>query len=405
MVRLYDFQITKTEGWLKSTCRVEWETAGRPPTSIEFCIAEEVGIAPLANPEPFLLAAAVPAASAGEERIWVDGAVCGLLLESIPSALAILKAWFPERFPSRALPRIEVASISDARDEPGERPAAFYSGGVDSTHLLLANAQDFPVGHPNRIECGICVYGFDMGGRIGHDGSKAFNLLLSQSRPLLDALGVRQLPVYTNLRHLDDRPGFWGEVFVGFALSAVAHVLEKRFRQIFMATTGEALVEAIQAPFGNHPALSPYTNSRNVTITNPYLNIQRLQRIRLIARYPAALDTLRVCYFFDHGTELNCGVCEKCVRTQLGLMLCGIDPAPYFGEVQIDAALLERTEIGSLPAKMMFLELRDGMESIGRRDLRDAIDRQLKRFEQYQRWRQGRTLGGRVRKMLSGVVG
>lgn len=404
-MRLYDFQITETEGRLKSTCRAEWETAERPATTIEFWIAEEVGIAPLGNPEAFLLAAAVPAAAAGEERIWVDGAVCGLLLESIPSALAILKTWFPEHFPSRALPHIEVAAISDILDEPSERPAAFYSGGVDSTHLLLANAQDFPVGHPNRIECGICVYGCDMGGQIGQDGSQAFSLLLSQSRPLLDALGVRQLPVYTNLRHLDDRPGFWGEVFVGFALSAVAHVLEKRFSQIFMATTGEPLVEAIQAPFGNHPSLTPYTNSRDVRITNPYLTIQRLQRIRLIAQYPVALSALRVCYFCNHGAELNCGVCEKCVRTQLGLLLCGIDPAPYFGEVQVDAALLDRTDIGSLPAKMMFLELRDGMASIGRHDLRDAIDRQLKRFEQYQRWRQGKTLSGRLRKMLSGVAG
>lgn len=405
-MRIDDFQQSRASGWLRASARVQWEDCGRPDTTIDFRIPEAVGIAPVCRPEAFLLAAIVPAAAAGEERVYVDGAVCGLLSQSIPTALAIVKNWSPLRFPDKPLPRIEAASISDSVQAPTNRSAGFYSGGVDSTHLLLANAERFPIGHSARIAYGISVYGFDMGGRIGQDGNEAFNLLLAQSRPLLESLEIKPLPIYTNLRHLDDRPGFWGEAFVGFALAAVAHVLEGAFRNIFVASAGEPLVEAIQVPTATSPSLVPYLNSKHVQVSMPYVEIGRLQRLHLIVRNQAALAALRVCFLCDERPVLNCGSCEKCVRTQLGLMICGIDPGPYFGGVKIDARILHQTDLGSLAVGTMYGELRDGMAEMGHIELRDAIDVQLKRLEKYLRWKQGKTLGGRLRRLLAntGVV-
>lgn len=400
-MRIYDLQVAERDGWLTASSRVQWENAGRPDTSIEFRIAKATGIAPACRPEAFLLAAVVPAAAAGEERVYVEGAVCGLLYESIPSALAILKHWFPKRFPDQPLPRIEALSISAATDRGPDRTAGFYSGGVDSTHLLLANTERFPVGHPERIAHGVCVYGFDMGGRVGQDGSEPFNFLLQQSSPLLSSLGIKPLPVYTNLRHLDDRPGFWGEVFVGFALAAVAHALSGEFSRFFRASSGEPIVASIQEPSGYHPSLLLYTDSKFIRTIAPYLEVSRQQRLRLIAQNPAALQALRVCFYCDEKPVLNCGTCEKCVRTQLGLMLCGIDPTPYFAGVKVNAELLHATDLHSDEVGRMYEELRDGMDAIGNLALRDAIDMQLKRLEKYLRWKQGKTLGGRLRGAFS----
>ena len=400
-MRIYDFQLSRTAGWQVASAQVHWEDCERPDATIDFRISEAVGIALACRPEAFLLAAIMPAAAAGEERVSVEGPVCGLLTQSIPTALAILKHWFPERFPDKPLPRIEVLAIADSPVNPPNRSAGFYSGGVDSTHLLLANAERFPIGHPERIAYGICVYGFDMGGRVGQDGSEPFNFLLAQSSPLLESLAIKPLPVYTNLRHLDDRPGFWGEVFVGFALSAVAQILSPDFCRIFRASSGEPLVKAVQEPSGYHPSLLPYTNTRFLQSVAPYLEVSRQERLALIARNPAALAALRVCFHCDDKPVLNCGHCEKCVRTQLGLMLCGIDPAPYFGGVKVGADLLRSIDLHSDEVGGMYEELRDGMDAKGNYVLRDAIDLQLKRLDKYLHWKRGKTLAGRLRRLFS----
>ncbi|MPN36613.1 hypothetical protein SDC9_184123 [bioreactor metagenome] len=51
----------------------------------------------------------------------------------------------------------------------------------------------------------------------------------------------------------------------------------------------------------------------------------RLERIEFLGRYPDLVNNVRVCWqHLDEG--INCGVCEKCVRTRLEMMIFGLEP-------------------------------------------------------------------------------
>ena len=56
----------------------------------------------------------------------------------------------------------------------------------------------------------------------------------------------------------------------------------------------------------------------------------RFQKVRELASWPTALAALRVCPG-NPGNELNCGVCEKCLRTRLELLAAGVEETATLG--------------------------------------------------------------------------
>lgn len=398
-MRLTDFTLRQNDQEQVVSCRVEWETAQKPDFQIEIAIPSSLDLQLDPTPEAFLLAACAPAMTAGEERIFVDAPLCTLIKQSLPTAIEILRHWFPQRAPHAHAPRIESSGIKYDAGPSNRSTAGFFSGGVDSIHLLLRNAQDYPKGHPARIQHAICVYGFDMGGRQGKDGQPAYQALLSQSKGLLSALNTAAVPVRTNLRHLDDRTGFWGEIFVGFALSAVAHVFKPHFDIIHVASPGEPITAPVQTPFGTHPSLIPYTHSHATTIVMPYVECARQDKLACIAQSTLALDALRVCFSADTSNTGNCGRCEKCIRTQLGLMTSGIDPAPYFSGQELTLQAFNNIDIKFAVS----IDLYEGFAANlppKYAHLRPGITQLIHRARRYRRWIEGRTLGGRVRTAL-----
>lgn len=397
-MRLEELCTSRSGGFARAHCRVHWESPERPVTSIEFAIPEGHAISPVAAPEAFLLAALAPAIAAGEERILIDAPLSQRLIAGIDSAIAILRAWSPADFNGKPAPRIEHMGLVSLAPASGAQAGAFYSGGVDSTHLMLAAAQESASPDWARIRHAICVYGFDIGGRKDKPDPEAFSLFVEQSKDFAHAVDASLLPVHTNLRHLDDRPGFWGRLFVGFALAAVAQTLREQCSLVNVATPGEPLSPQIQAPFGTHPSLAPYCNTEATRILMPYLEVSRFQRLALIARHTPALKALRVC-FGSSANAMNCGRCEKCVRTQLGLLLSGVEPAQWFSGVVLDAALIDQTDIGSEAAANMASEMLASSAMSGFPLLKRATERQLARWQRYKAWRDGRTLGGRLRRL------
>lgn len=53
-----------------------------------------------------------------------------------------------------------------------------------------------------------------------------------------------------------------------------------------------------------------------------------MSKLRVLVQYPEALARLRVCW--ENPSSYNCGQCEKCVRTMLGLRAFGIERCAAF---------------------------------------------------------------------------
>jgi hypothetical protein len=81
---------------------------------------------------------------------------------------------------------------------------------------------------------------------------------------------------------------------------------------------------------GSHPALDGLFSSQRIAIIHDGGRFSRLEKVRDLANWPAALEALRVCpaRLEDGG---NCGKCEKCLRTRLELLAAGIEQTSALG--------------------------------------------------------------------------
>jgi hypothetical protein len=109
--------------------------------------------------------------------------------------------------------------------------------------------------------------------------------------------------------------------------------------------------------------------------------MSRLEKAGLVGGWPAALQNLRVCNkpeAYQPG-RLNCGQCEKCVRTMLELMASkAFDQAPVFLNRTVTPAMIHGLYMP--PAvEPYYEELIEPLARIGRHDLSDAIGLALAR--------------------------
>lgn len=384
--------------------RVHWEQIARSEDEVYYSVPNALAPDdPAAFADAMLIAGLVPAYAAGERRIHVSAPVCPWLKTEVLNALRVLQVWFPDELPGRTLPQLDV-DVRQGRERYAHRQpdgaVSLFSGGVDSMHLWLQNQDDLPEGHPDRIRHLLPVFGFDLGGKRDSDaGQRAvFDRFVADAVPVAAAHGLVLQPVLTNVRHLDDRSGFWGHWFVGAALASVATLVAERCSAVLIATAGEPVCATYQPPFSTSPIVGALLAPSGLRLLYPYVAVSRQQRLVRVARDAGALQLLRVCFGNDQGLR-NCGICEKCVRTSLALHLAGFDESAIFPE-PFSIARLSAITIASETTALFYIELRSVAEQLGRSEIVGIINNKLAAWTQYQRWREGRTLGGRVRRWL-----
>jgi hypothetical protein len=138
---------------------------------------------------------------------------------------------------------------------------------------------------------------------------------------------LRLIPCRTNLRHLPSKPGFWEHRHVGAALASVGHAATVGPAFIFIGGTYPV---ANPVPAGSHAAVDSLFSSQRATIIHDGSRFSRLDKVRQLASWPAALKALRVCPA-NLGDQVNCGRCEKCLRTRLELLAAGVEDTTAFG--------------------------------------------------------------------------
>jgi hypothetical protein len=333
-VLIRNIEQTHCRGLRRCTATVGWEDNQHPDQHLRFEIDDKAGDLP--DHGDHLLAACFPLALLHRERrISVDAPLCPMLVDG----LFLVHAWWSQwgGLPSRA-PRIESASTRHPTDAGGtQRSLSFLSGGVDSLHLLLRNRHLYRPGDPAYVRDVVFVHGLDIGKRRCAPeldrAERAFNSL----RPVAEEMGARLIRGYTDLRHLPSSPGFWNLRHSGAATASFGH----------FATTGPAFLFiggptdiASLNPLGMHPAIDTNYSSQRVTVIHDGARFSRLDKVRQLVEWPAALAALRVCPA-NIGDLTNCGKCDKCLHTRLELLAVGCDHCAAFGETLMPLELLE----------------------------------------------------------------
>jgi hypothetical protein len=314
---------------ITSTADVVWEDQPYPEQVLRFETEDAEVDQERRLDEPcadaFLAGCFPLAALHGEARIRIDGRPCPMLVEGVQTAHAWWSSW--GGMPSPA-PTIETLVRGHGVDLTSPRRAvACLSGGVDGLHMLMRNRQLYCPSDPAYIREAMFVHGFDIGKRFRKPENEHFRRALALLGPVAAEAGVRIIRCRTNLRHLPSKPGFWANRHNGAALAAVGHAATHGPAFLFIGGTYHV---SNPVPVGSHPAVDGLFSTQRVIVMHDGSRFTRLDKVRDLARWPTALDALRVCPA-NIRDRPNCGECEKCLRTRLELLAAGVEETTAFG--------------------------------------------------------------------------
>jgi len=357
----------------RTEATVTWEIADQPEKVVyietETAFADDI----VSHPHAFLVGSFIPAMHLGEQRLVIEGDICPVLLEGLQTAMAILSDWSGGGLTPLS---IEAGTLATARHQGRSRRAAlFMSGGIDSLAALKLNRDRYPKTHPGYIKDCLLVHGFDIGGVIER-GMKyhVFERAKQAMARIAADTQVALIPVYTNIRHLCDERDLWLTRFFGAVLAAVAHAFDCR---INLAYIGSSYDLPNLAPCGSHPLLDPEYSSHDLKIRHRDLEMPRIDKIRSVADWDVGLNNMRVC-LANVKDRLNCGKCEKCVRTMLGLEAVGaLKRMTSFEENHVSPDLLDAFSITIRHREHFYEELIEPLRMCGRLDLVAKIEEKL----------------------------
>ncbi|NLE44666.1 MAG: hypothetical protein GX620_08080 [Chloroflexi bacterium] len=401
-MRIENLRAENSDNRARVAATIVWEDCDRAPQEVYYETTHEFGQYLACDPHAFLTGSLLPAIRCGERRIAVDEPICPELRTGLAAATAWLKQW------SLLEGSIQIETRGDIRypQNGRTRAGAFLSGGVDSLAILHCNRADFPPDHPSSIRDALFVHGFDMGGLEGTDDElTSYELALDALRPVAQDAGVNLIPVRTNVRHLLDDVQFWIYQFHGAALASVAHAFSGRLSCVSIASDRSI---ADLRDKSTHPLLEPNFSSANLRVNLAGLLYSRLDRVRLISDWQVALDSLRVCTMNPPG-KLNCGECEKCLRTMLQLLAVdSLDKTSVFPYQDVLPEMLERLRLTDEHLDVWYGELIDPLTARGRLDLVEVIERKRSELRKHLAWQEERDWKGAVkrfdRKWLGGML-
>ncbi|HXJ34313.1 MAG TPA: hypothetical protein VMS22_09790 [Candidatus Eisenbacteria bacterium] len=263
----------------------------------------EASTGPIASGcEPFVAATFVPALRAAT-NVRPALPISGRLLASLPDVADVLCAWDP--LFRRVAVDAEAAPVAATGDDRGI--GCFFSCGVDSFDSVLS--------HRDEITALVFVYAYEP--RLLDPETRAAHIRVVRSAAA--ELGKPLIEIDTNVWSFADSHVSFHLHYISSFLASVALLLAPRLHKIYIPSTWSY---TSLFPWGSHPLLDPLWSSDDIEIVHDGLARMRPQKVARIAASDTALRHLRVCYASTKPT-LNCGRCEKCLRTMAALRMAG----------------------------------------------------------------------------------
>jgi hypothetical protein len=393
-VKIADLRREDVAGRPRVTARVEWEDRERPPLEVFFETIPEAAADLAASPDALVAACFLPAIHHGERRIVLEGSVCPRLEEGLRTIARLLASWSGR---PRPLPVIEpTAGFRAPLPRRPRRSAFFMTGGVDSTHLLLRNRREFPASHPDRFRDALAVFGLYAPDQFSDDDVFGrYRRTIEILGELAAEAGVALVPVATNVTALEPEIEFIAKESLSSALAACAHLFASRWSDVSLASGRDV---STLVPLGTHPLLDPYLSSAAIDLRHVGIAFTRPERLREVCEWDAAVRRLVVCMAGPPPPLVNCGRCEKCMRTMTALAGLGrLTDALEFPVRDLTPEAIDAFSFGPHYApywRDILPLLREGK----RDDLADAVGRQLKQADLEAKWFEDAGWKGKVRR-------
>ena len=260
----------------------------------------------------------------------VHGPVSSSLLDNLEEFQVIFNLWFPEKYT-----RIDIGTDSEVEEEKiNDRVILSFSGGVDGAFCALNHVLRRGPIKRKLFDIGSVLYveGFDV--NIEYD-RQCRNVVERNKRLLEGGNDLIFLNVRTNLKYLLSIKRFWTSH--ACVLVSVASLFRKMWGGVLVGSSHSYLH---LLPWGSHPLTDRLLSSKSFGVHHDMV-FTRVEKLKALMAWPEALENLKVCwegqYKFDTSPDLNCCVCDKCVRTMLTFRALGQEtPSSFPGELTVD---------------------------------------------------------------------
>jgi hypothetical protein len=170
-------------------------------------------------------------------------------------------------------------------------------------------------------------------------------------------------------------------------------------RRIDRVELGSAGLGVNSPPHGTHPCLDHHYATEAVAVRHAQIALSRFEKTRIVAEWEDALSVLRTCFYHripDAG-RINCGECEKCLRTMLALVALGkLDRASTFPHEDVTASMLGPLEIENPINVLYYTQCADALSARQRHDLAAPLRRKIDAYRGRERRRRARAFVKRV---------
>ncbi len=309
-----------------------------------------------AGGEPFV-AALLPTAMALGIPLSVEVPVDEEFLSGCQQIMSLYASW------DRRLHRIEIrAPIASLKNRDSCGTACFFTGGVDSFYSLLKNL-DRERGE-NRVTHLIFIRGY---ANCPLENEQLFDGLLKNLERVAVATELQLVVISTNLKSFLRAPAAGWDWYAGSLLVAPALCLARMFRRVIIPS-GDTY--STLSAWGSHPLVDPLWSTAGLQFLHDGCEASRSRKLeQYVTRSKLALQYLRVCDHESRGLH-NCGRCEKCLRTLIGLRALGIAPPSGVFAQSIDLRRVARLDGGN---RVVGYYLRDNLE-LARRYRRSELE-------------------------------
>ena len=311
-MRISNIRTTHRRGRVRLDAKIVIEKSSREfhvfydfPRSYWFDLSLNTG-------DPFLALTLLPAMILGEP-LEIEAPISYRLSENISHLQTVFSTMNPgwSEIPVQALINRFKSSIL----RPKMKRGLFFSLGVDSFYSLKKLLKE---DNPHKLSHLILVHGLDI--FYQKRNHELFPVVMEHTRQVASQYDLQILDVVTNMRDFSDHFVNW-ETQYGCGTFSIGLALQRGFETLYLASGLSIFYDGFIA-YGSGPLITPHWSTERMVFMQHGGGAERQDKINAISDFPAAMKHLRVCWE-NPGNAYNCGHCEKCLRTMIGLVISG----------------------------------------------------------------------------------
>lgn len=217
---------------------------------------------------------------------------------------------------------LKAEQVYDDSQEPTDDSALLpFSGGVDACYTAYRHTHGL-AGHKNlEVKAAMMIHGAD----IPLNQPERFDEALEHNREMLSDIGIDKIHVIrTDYRTIGDKTFDWGEYTHMAFLIAMSSFLSPLYKNVVAGSTYPYHLSPLK--WGSNPISDTLLGTRFFNVYIDDFSKNRTEKAALVSQWPMGTEKLRVCWEapLNGSGKLNCGHCEKCIRTNLNFLACGV---------------------------------------------------------------------------------